>query len=77
VELIADALGRLQAASLVPPVKSIEQVGCGNSVRTVISVPGPIGADLENRIAEAMGSLRYELREVPSGAAEDDAEYGQ
>jgi F0F1-type ATP synthase beta subunit len=75
MDLVAEAVRRLRDASLLPPVKSVEHVRRGNSVRTMISVSVPVGAELQNRIAEAMGSLHYALREFPSGAGEDGTEY--
>jgi len=75
MDLLAEAERRLRDASLIPPVKSVEQVGRGNSARTVISVTGRISADLKDRIAEAMGPLQYRLREFPSGPTEDGTHY--
>jgi hypothetical protein len=75
VDLVAEAVQRLRDASLMPPVKSIEQIGRGSFVRTVISVSRPIANDVTNRIAEAMGSLHYVLREVAAGAGEDGIDY--
>lgn len=58
---LQDAIDRLQANDLVPPVKGIE-TGAGGWIR--VTVIGSVDEELRARLNAAMGSTRWKLVEA-------------
>jgi hypothetical protein len=62
---LAEAIERLQADNLMPPVKSVE-TAAGGLIRVVV---GRFEADLRARLATAMGTTRWTLVEANDDGA--------
>ncbi|WP_375504698.1 hypothetical protein [uncultured Jatrophihabitans sp.] len=58
---LQEAIDRLQANDLMPPVKAIES-GAGGWIR--VTVIGAVDGELRARLTAAMGSTRWKLTEA-------------